>query len=151
MKEMTGLIDGASGLREFFINPVFEKAEKKAVMEEVLKKTTISATMQNFFKLLVDKGRIGGLADIAECYEDLMFSTLKRTRVSVKTAFPLSQELSEKIQSMLEKLTGKNVEMTVEEDPSLVAGVVVKIGDKVYDGSIKSQLNSIRQLLREER
>jgi len=52
---------------------------------------------------------------------------------------------------MLEKMTGKSVEMHIEEDPSLIAGMVVKIGDKVYDGSIKSQLNNIRQLLGEEK
>jgi len=151
LKEMNSIIDGASDLKEFFVNPVFEDAEKKNVLIEVLKKTSISPMMQNFLKLLVDKGRIGSLADISECYENLMFSALKMSRVNVRTAFPLNDEIVGKIKGMLEKMTGKSVEMLIEEDPSLIAGMVVKIGDKVYDGSIKSQLNNIRQLLGEEK
>jgi F-type H+-transporting ATPase subunit delta len=151
LKEMNSIIDGSSDLKEFFVNPVFEDAEKKNVLIEVLKKTSISPMMQNFLKLLVDKGRIGSLADISECYENLMFSALKMSRVNVRTAFPLNDEIVGKIKGMLEKMTGKSVEMLIEEDPSLIAGMVVKIGDKVYDGSIKSQLNNIRQLLGEEK
>jgi F-type H+-transporting ATPase subunit delta len=63
----------------------------------------------------------------------------------------LNDDIVGKIKAMLEKMTGKSVEMHIEEDPSLIAGMVVKIGDKVYDGSIKSQLNNIRQLLGEEK
>ena len=151
LKEMNSLIDGAPDLKEFFINPVFEDAEKKTVLVEVLKRTSISPLMQNFLKLLVDKGRIGSLSDITACYENLTFSALKMSRVSLKTAFPLNDEIIGKIKAMLEKMTGKSVEMLIEEDPSLIAGMVVKIGDKVYDGSIKSQLNNIRQLLGEEK
>lgn len=151
LKEMNSIMEGIADLKEFFINPVFEDSEKKAVLVEVLKKTSISPLMQNFLKLLVDKGRIGSLADISECYEGLMFAALKMSRVSVRTAFPLSDDIVAKIKEMLEKMTGKSVEMSIEEDPTLIAGMVVKIGDKVYDGSIKSQLNNIRQLLGEEK
>lgn len=151
LNEMKSIIDGAADLKEFFVNPVFEDAEKKAVMVEVLKRTSISPLMQNFLKLLVDKGRIGSLADITECYQALMFSALKMSRVNVRTAFPLNDGVVSQIKEMLEKMTGKSVEMLIEEDPSLIAGMVVKIGDKVYDGSIKSQLDSIRQLLGEEK
>ena len=151
LKAMNALVDSTPALKEFFVNPVFEDAEKKAVLIEVLKKTTISPLMQNFLKLLVDKGRIGSLADIAECYEALTFAALKMSRVNVRTAFPLNDDIVGKIKAMLEKMTGKSVEMHIEEDPSLIAGMVVKIGDKVYDGSIKSQLNNIRQLLGEEK
>ncbi len=79
-----------------------------------------------------------------------MDEALKKVRVQVKTAFPLSVELSGGLAKSLENLTGKQVEMTVEEDPSLLGGIVVKVGDTLYDGSIKSQLNNIRNLLGEE-
>jgi F-type H+-transporting ATPase subunit delta len=151
LKTMNSLIEGSRDLKEFFGNPVFEDSEKKAVLVEVLKKTSISPLMQNFLKLLVDKGRINSLADISECYEGLVFQALKMSRVNVRTAFPLNDDTVGKIKAMLEKMTGKSVEMMVEQDPSLIAGMVVKIGDKVYDGSIKSQLNNIRQLLGEEK
>ena len=87
--------------------PYFEDAEKKTVLIEVLKKTSISPMMQNFLKLLVDKGRIGSLADISECYENLTFSALKMSRVNVRTAFPLNDEIVGKIKANAGKDDGK--------------------------------------------
>ena len=80
-----------------------------------------------------------------------MDRTLKKVRVTVKTAFPLTGELSARLQTGLEGLTGRQVEMTVQEDSSLLGGIVVRVGDTLYDGSIRTQLNNIRNLLGEER
>jgi len=70
--------------------------------------------------------------------------------VSVGTAFPLSDGLVAEIKKTMEGLTKKQVEMVIEEDPLLLGGIVVKIGDTLYDGSVKAQLNKIRELLGEE-
>jgi F-type H+-transporting ATPase subunit delta len=79
-----------------------------------------------------------------------MDTALGRARVHVKTAFPLTGELSDGLRKGLETMTGKKVEMTTEEDPSLLGGVVVRIGDTLYDGSIRTQLDNMRNLLVEE-
>jgi len=71
-------------------------------------------------------------------------------RVQVVTAYKLSADLEEKLRLKMEEVTGKQVEMNVERDQSLIGGIVVKVGDTLYDGSILAQLNSIRELLREE-
>ena len=101
-------------------------------------------------KLLTDKQRIVVLSDIVDCYRELMDEALKTVRASVKTAFPLSAELIQKLQQGLETQTQKKVEMTVIEEPSLLGGVVVRVGDTVYDNSIRTQLNNIKNLLGEE-
>jgi F-type H+-transporting ATPase subunit delta len=137
-------------LREFFSNPVFDQDEKKAVVTSILQKIDISKTTENFLKLLVDKRRIDILPEIENAYRQLMDDTLKRTRVNVRTAFPLSAELSRKLQERLEEMTGKKVEMAIAEDASLMGGIVVGVGDTLYDGSIKTQLRNIRNLLGEE-
>lgn len=137
-------------LREFFSNPVFDQDEKKAVVTSILQKIDISKTTANFLKLLVDKRRIDILPEIENAYRQLMDDTLKRTRVNVRTAFPLSAELSRKLQERLEEMTGKKVEMAIAEDASLMGGIVVGVGDTLYDGSIKTQLRNIRNLLGEE-
>jgi F-type H+-transporting ATPase subunit delta len=137
-------------LSEFLANPIFAQPDKKAVVESVLEKIRISPLTANFLKLLIDKRRIGILSDIEGCYRELMDSTLKKVRVTVKTAFPLSGNLSDRLQTGLERLTGRKVEMTVEEDPTLLGGIVVRVGDKLYDGSIRTQLNNIRNVLGEE-
>ena len=102
-------------------------------------------------KLLVDKKRIELLSDIESCYRQLMDEALKKVRVNLKTAFDLSRDMQNYISSRLEKVTGRQVEMTVEKDPALLGGVVIGVGDTLYDGSIRNQLNNMRNLLGEAR
>jgi F-type H+-transporting ATPase subunit delta len=137
-------------LKDLLLNPVFDQAEKRAVVDSLLKKVDISNITANFLRLLVDKRRIGILPEIESCYRKLMDDALRKIRVDVKTAFPLSVELSGKIQKRMEEITGRKVEMAVSEDASLLGGIVVGVGDTLYDGSIKTQLHNIRNLLGEE-
>jgi len=145
------LLEKNRNLSEFLANPVFDQPDKKAVVETLLAKLDLSPLTANFLKLLVDKRRIGILADIEGCYRQLVEDALKKVSVTVKTAFPLTEGLSTKLLREMEKLTGRQVEMTVQEDPTLLGGIVVRVGDTLYDGSIRTQLNNIRNLLGEER
>ncbi len=152
-RELSGfaaIINSSKDLKDFLANPIFDQSEKKAVIESILQRTDISGITANFLKLLADKQRIVILSDIVDCYRELMDEALKTVRASVKTAFPLSPELIQKLQQGLEGQTQKKVDMTVIEDPSLLGGIVVRVGDTVYDNSIRTQLNNIRNLLGEE-
>jgi F-type H+-transporting ATPase subunit delta len=144
------IVDGNENMKEFLANPIFDQHDKRDVVDAVLIKIGMTGVTANFLRLLADKRRIGILADIVVCYRELMDSALKKQRVQVKTAFPLSNELSERLKKGMEGLTGKQIELTIEQDASLLAGVVVRVGDTLYDGSIKTQLNNIRNLLGEE-
>jgi F-type H+-transporting ATPase subunit delta len=151
LTQFSSIINQDKALREFLANPVFEQAAKKGVVEKVIGKLQLSAMTINFLKLLVDKKRIEILPDIATCYRQLMDEALKKVRVNLKTAFPLSKDMQNYISTSLEKATGKQVEMTVEKDPALLGGIVIGVGDTLYDGSIKNQLNKMRNLLGEAR
>jgi len=150
LKGFSSLLAGSADLTDFFANPVFDSADKAAVMGEIIKEIKVSVTTSNFLKLLVDKRRINAIGQIEECYRRYMDEVLNKVRVEVKTAFPLSNELSERIKKQMEGLTGKNVDMVINEDPSLLGGVVIGVGDTLYDGSIRAQLNSIRELIKED-
>jgi len=150
LEGFSSLLEKSEDLVEFFANPVFDNSDKAAVMGDILKKVRMSVTASNFLKLLVDKGRIGALGEIEECYRRYMDDVLNKVRVDVKTAFPLSSELSGRIRKQMEGLTGKNIEMVIDEDPSLLGGVVIGVGDTLYDGSVRAQLNSIRELIKED-
>ena len=150
LKSFSSVLEGNESLKEFLANPIFDQGDKKAVVEEVLKRFDMSDMTANFLNLLVDKKRIDILPDIEACYRELIDDTLKKVRADIKTAFPLSTKLSDGIKNKLEELTGKTVDVAIEDDSTLLGGVVVKIGDTVYDGSIKTQLNNIRNLLGEE-
>jgi len=149
-EELSGfalIVQGDKNLKEFLANPVFDQAEKKQVVEAIIQKVKMSDMTANFLKLLVDKKRIGMLAEISDYYRELMDEVLKRVRVSLKTAFPLPADVTAEIKQGLEKMTGKQTEVTIEEDSSLMGGIVIRVGDTLYDGSIKTQLSNIRNLL----
>lgn len=146
----SAILQENESLGDFLANPIFAQPDKKAVVESILERISVSPLTANFLKLLVDKRRIGILSDIEGCYRDLMDNALKKVRVTVMTALPLTGELSNRLQKGLEGLTGREVEMTVLEDASLLGGIVVRVGDTLYDGSIRTQLNNIRNLLGEE-
>ena len=138
-------------LADFLANPVFEQESKKGVVENIIGKLKLSVMTVNFLKLLVDKKRIDVLSDIVFFYRQLMDESLKKVRVNLKTAFPLSSEMKAYITSRLEKVTGRKVEVSVEKDPGLLGGIVIGVGDTLYDGSIKNQLNNMRNLFGEAR
>ena len=123
------IVDGNENMKEFLANPIFDQHDKRDVVNAVLIKIGMTGVTANFLRLLADKRRIEILADIVVCYRELMDSALKKQRVQVKTAFPLSNELSERLKKGMEGLTGKQIELTIEQDVSLLAGVVVRVGD----------------------
>jgi F-type H+-transporting ATPase subunit delta len=145
------LIMQNKALQEFLANPIFELKSKKNVIEELLGRTRISGRTANFLRLLVDKQRINFLGEIENAYREFMDKSLKKVRVSVKTPYPLTSELEGALKQRVAEMTGKEVEMTVEDDASLIGGLIVRVGDTMYDGSIKTQLGNIRKLLGEER
>lgn len=150
LRSFSEMVDGNENLKEFLANPIFDQREKRDVVDNVLQKVGLAGVTANFLRLLADKRRIGILADIVACYRELMDAALNKQRVQVKTAFPLSNELSEHLKKGMEDLTGKQIDITIEQDASLLAGIVVRVGDTLYDGSVKTQLNNIRNLLGEE-
>ncbi|MEN6620149.1 MAG: ATP synthase F1 subunit delta, partial [Smithella sp.] len=149
--KFSSVVSQDRSLRVFLANPVFEQRVKKNVVEKIIGKLQLSPMTINFLKLLADKKRIEVLPDIATCYRQMMDEVLKRVRVNVKTAFPLSEEMQTYIKNGLEKMTGRQVEINLEKDPALLGGIVIGVGDTLYDGSIKNQLNNMRNLLGEAR
>lgn len=145
------IVSQNKSLKDFLANPIFEQANKKGVVENIIAKLKLSPMTASFLKLLVDKKRIDIIEDIVFGYRQMMDEALKKVRVNVKTAFALSDEMRSLISASLEKSLGKKVDMTVEEDTTLLGGVVIGVGDTLYDGSIKSQLNNMRNLLGEAR
>jgi len=151
LHQFSSVIAQNKDLGGFLANPIFEQEIKKKVLEKIIGKLSLSPMTINFLKLLIDKKRIDILPDIETCYRQLMDETLKTVRVTVKTAFPLSGEMQSYITSSLKKMTGRTVDVTVENDKNLLGGIVIGVGDTLYDGSIKNQLNNMRNLLGEAR
>jgi len=150
LSRFSAVLTSSTDLKAFFANPVFNHAEKKQIMDYLLGRIELSPLTANFLGLLVDKGRIGLLDEIVAGYREMMDKILQRVQVSVRTAYPLTPEQQASLLAQLEEMTKRKADVSVTEDPSLLAGIVVRVGDTVYDGSIRTQLNNIRNLLGEE-
>jgi len=140
-----------SANREFFqviSNQIFSVEDRKGVLEFVLEKSTFSDEVKNFLRLLLDKNRIGVIQEIKEYYARLTDEISNITRADVITAKPLKKEVLDKLDMTLTKLTSKEVKMGVREDESLIGGLIVRIGDLLLDGSIRAQLEGLKESLK---
>ncbi|MBW1804998.1 MAG: F0F1 ATP synthase subunit delta [Deltaproteobacteria bacterium] len=126
-------------------NPIFSVEDRKKVLKSILDKSGFSGMVMNFLNLLLDKNRIGAIEAITEHYARLTDEASNIARAEMITSRPLKGEALEKIVRSLEKLTSKKIEPDVREDRSLIGGVVVKIGDIVLDGSVKAQLEGLKE------
>lgn len=151
LSQFSSIVAENKDLGGFLANPIFDEEAKKKVLEKIIGRLSLSKMTINFLNLLIDKKRIDVLPDIETCYRQLMDETLQKVRVTLKTAFPLSGEMQDYITSNLKKMTGQAVEVTVESDKGLLGGILIGVGDTLYDGSIKNQLNNMRNLLGEAR
>jgi F-type H+-transporting ATPase subunit delta len=107
----------------------------------------VTGTVANFLLLLLDRGRIGYLSAIIASYGAYADEISGVVRPILYSAMPLEADKVQGIKDALTKSTGKKVVLSVEVDPALIGGVVTKIGDMVYDGSIRTQLNQIEGIL----
>ena len=148
LDRFSDLITREKELEQAITNPLYDVGGRKKVLQAVIDKTGVSKVLASFLLLLFDKGRFGYLSDINEFYKKLADELKGIVRASLVSAAELSSETVEKIRTTLSKKTGKDIILEVEQDPSLIGGIVSRIGDLVLDGSIKTQLLNMRESLK---
>ena len=148
LDRFSDLITREKELEQAITNPLYDVGGRKKVLQAVIEKTGVSKVLASFLLLLFDKGRFGFLSDINEFYKKLADELKGVVRASLVSATELSSETVEKIRTTLSKKTGKDIILEVEQDPSLIGGIVSRIGDLVLDGSIKTQLLNMRESLK---
>ncbi len=130
-----------------FSSPAFTIGAKRELLKEIIDRSAFSRTIANFLFLLLEKKRLSQLSFIIAGYRAFADELSGLLRGTVTSALPLAEEQVDEIRAVLEKSSGKKVLLQVELDPSLIGGVVTKIGDKIFDGSIKTQLGRIQDIL----
>lgn len=129
-------------------NPLYPMDVKEKVMSDLVASMGVDTVMGNFLNLLVQKKRAEILPEIADAYKTMVDDAKNISHGNVISAVELSDELKNNIQTVLEKLTGKKVELTTKVDPSIIGGMVAKVGDLVLDGSIKTQLAGLKDSIK---
>ncbi|MCF8055690.1 MAG: F0F1 ATP synthase subunit delta [Desulfocapsa sp.] len=137
-----------SGLADSLTNPLYPMDVREKVMEGVVASMGVDKVMGNFLNLLVEKKRAGVLPEIAEEFQIMVDEEKNVSHGSVVSAIELSDELQANVQATLEKLTGKKVKLTTSVDPSIIGGIIAKVGDLELDGSIKTQLASLKDSIK---
>lgn len=137
-------------LRALLENPIFPMSKRKLVLDDVSRRLALSKTVRSFVMLLLDKGRIARLPDIARAHRGLVDEHAGRLRATVTSARPLDPMLETRLKTALERQSGKTVILEKREDPAIVGGVVTQLGDTVYDGSVRTQLAQLREQLLSE-
>ena len=99
----------------------------------------------SFMRVVVNHGRAGNLTEIAKAFSEAREESVGIVPVELQTAAPLPQDLQQRARSILEKLTGRKVRLQFRVDPSRLGGAVARIGSRVYDGSLRTQLDILRR------
>lgn len=129
-------------------NPLYPMDVKENVMKGIVKSMKVDKIMGNFLNLLVQKKRAEILPEIAQAYKTMVDEAKNISHGNVISAIELSDELKENVRKILEKLTGKKVELTTSVDSSIIGGIIAQVGDLVLDGSIKTQLAGLKDSIK---
>ena len=135
----------SADLRKVLNNPSVSVAERKALIKALAQKMGLNALVSNFLQLLMDKDRSSALPSIFSAYQSLADQKAGHVRAQVVSASPLEAAQVAQIKASLSKMTGKQVIVETGVDEALIGGVVTRIGGKVYDGSLRTQLDLLRQ------
>jgi len=138
----------SADLRDLWSNPAYGREQRMAGCEALVRHLQLWPAVANVLRLLVERGRGEQLAEIDRAYGELLDERLGRVRATVTSARPLSDEQAAALQQTLAERTGRQVSIERHVDPALIAGVVAQVGSTVYDASVRTQLERMREELR---
>jgi F-type H+-transporting ATPase subunit delta len=135
-------------LLEFFANKTIGKEKKAEVLKKVLT-GRVSDVLANFLMVLNEHERLGLLGPILHAYLDLNNRRARRVVVQVRSAVPLLDHQRERLANELRRAFGQEPVLEAQVDPDLLGGLVVKVGDWLYDASVRNRLESVRNQINE--
>lgn len=137
----------AKEVAAFFANPGVPGAKKEAALTTVAERAAACPLTVSLLRLLLTRQRLGLLPDIARLFQDLVDDRVGRVRGEVSAAVPLPPATLETLASRLSAATGCRVHLTPRVDPTVLGGLVARVGSTVYDASLRTQLRRMREVL----
>lgn len=147
LKTWEEMIDSNADLRNAFSNPAIPQSNREKVLEALLAKSNPTPATANFLRILLRNGRIAELGHINSRFKGVLEERAGFVSGKVVSARPLADGEKSELQSNIEKMTGKKVTLNFDIDESIIGGVVTTIGSTVYDGSVKTQLQQLKEQL----
>ena len=134
-------------LEYVFASPTVPAPARINVVKAVAEQSGMAPPLARLLVMLAERGRLELLPDLLEVYRERLLAHQNIVRATVTSAAPLADETMKTLAERLSRATGKQVQLTSAVDPALIGGVVTRIGGTVYDGSLRTQLQKMKQRL----
>jgi F-type H+-transporting ATPase subunit delta len=145
------LIAESPDLTRLVRSPVFSAEEQLQALAAVLERAGIGGLATNFLKLVTTNRRLFSVRDMIRAFRDLVARHRGETTAQVTVAEPLKDEHLGALRAALKSVSGKDVDLDIKIDPAIIGGLVVKLGSRMVDTSLRTKLNAIRHAMKEAR
>jgi F-type H+-transporting ATPase subunit delta len=147
LSQFNDLIGHHAALGTVLLNPAVPVPRKRAAVVELAARAKVSGIVGKLLALLAERDRLALLPDLLAAYRDRMLAHRQVVRAEVTTATPLAPERTREFHQRLAGVTGRDVTLETRVDPSIIGGVVARVGSVVYDASVTRQLQRMRERL----
>jgi len=147
LADFASLFSDHPALEKVLLNPAIPAQRKRAAVEELTKRMKPVPMLAKLLGLLAQRDRLVLLPDLLSAYRERLLDHLKIVRAEVTTAVKLPADRAKAVEQSLAKMTGRTVTLETRVDASIIGGVVARIGSTVYDGSVTTQLQRMKERL----
>ena len=134
-------------LQEVFSNPTIPYEQKRKVLSTLIARSSVRQTTANFLQVLLQNHRLAELGEVNQRFAHVLDERAGVVSAQVTTARPVSEASQQALRAKLIELTGKDVRLSFATDEELIGGIVTRIGSTIYDGSVRSQLQQVKEKL----
>jgi F-type H+-transporting ATPase subunit delta len=151
LDKFDAMLSESSDLNRLVRSPVFAADAQLKALSAVLDRAGISGVAANFLKVLTNNRRLFAVADVIRAFRTLVARFRGEASAEVMVAEPLSDKNLDALKTALNAVSGKHVTLNVKVDPSIIGGLVVKLGSRMVDSSLRTKLNAIKHAMKEAR
>ncbi len=138
-----GMLEAQAELKNILLSPAVSPSQKRAIVGELGKRLDYPEPLRNFLFVVIDHRRLNILDELIEALGDWLDERLGIARIEVISALPVPEEQRARLSATFHEVTGREVRAEFREDPAVLGGLVVRYGSRVYDGSLRSQLQAL--------
>ena len=149
LDQFDAMLNDSADLKRLVRSPVFAADTQSKALSAVLDKAGITGISANFLKVLTANRRLFAVSDVIRAFRALVARFKGEASADVTVAEPLSDKNLDALKTALKAVSGKDVTLHVKVDPSIIGGLVVKLGSRMVDSSLRTKLNSIKHAMKE--